>query len=641
MNKERLNIDQAQEEAGKLKEVLGERSIDKPDFWDYQAADAEIDYRARENKPEASLERKEIEKIVDAVLFDWDGVLLNSMSKVAKVTEEVCRILGKEGITQEFVIENYIQPWWRFYEKIGIPASTEAEQQKIKDVFFKVFDSQDAEDELYPDVGDTLKQLIEKGIQIGIISAGNMDSIKNILKSKGLMQYFDEKNLVGSSHEKTTAIIRFCEDNNISPDKVLMVGDLPSDLEDGRRAGVKIAGMARSEQAVNKLSAYNPDFIMSGLGDELLKPRPLGITTPNTGSNEVLDEKSGTGNKVFDFLDKTGFLEMRKSDEDFAKWLESISYEDYINYLTRMNGLMRDKAIHDRVIDGNLAGKGVIIGGGILTGTAYIPPNAKDKDNMMDKTLDALKKIPNNNEKALLAYYSIQAIHPYMDGNGRTGRLLYELISDNGKQITREDLGKLLDHEKDPEKEKAKARVAFQEKVMDPGHAYYYMNRELIKELFGEKFIAEYGSIYYSGVMGFGSVPNSLNISPRDKELAEMIIGEADAGGLEFRSIVILKLLQENGKLKDCQYEGTRNTSEGDVIPEDVGKKIFSIDDEKFEASLNEQDIKRLIEIHGEIKQKFIDVMIDIFTNPDKHKVVGEKGETLYIKDYFDFFAAR
>ena len=45
--------------------------------------------------------------------------------------------------------------------------------------------------------------------------------------------------------------------------------------------------------------------------------------------------------------------------------------------------------------------------------------------------------------KARILYYALEFIHPFSDGNGRTGRLLYTVIS-NGYNIEDENVSHIL-----------------------------------------------------------------------------------------------------------------------------------------------------------------------------------------------------
>lgn len=351
-------------------------------------------------------------------------------------------------------------------------------------------------------------------------------------------------------------------------------------------------------------------------------------------SSELAEEKQitkkETGEKVFDFLEQTKFLEIRRSDEKFNNWLQNISYEEYKNYLTRLNGIVREVPIKERKIDG--ASVEISIGG---TGdTVYLPPQEEKKDELMSKTFEAFKKIPNLNDKALLSYYSIQAIHPFSDGNGRLGRLLYSLISEDGKFVTKDNLSDIVNHNEDGRKGIAEGRNIFAEKILEPKESYNLINRELIKEYFGEEFLKEYGKIYYSGTIGVGNIPEDLKLSKQEKQLAEKILGEGDIKNFQFNSIVILKLLKENDRLRECQYETECLMDDEELVSMGDGKKILGIDNEKFENGLTEQDIKRVIEIHKEVKEKFIQIMIDIFENPERHKVKRNEKEVL-IKELF------
>jgi len=353
---------------------------------------------------------------------------------------------------------------------------------------------------------------------------------------------------------------------------------------------------------------------------------------PPQEAQEPQAEKLETGKKVFGFLDRTKFLEARKSDEQFEEWIQKLSYEDFSNYLTRLNGILRETPIKQRSVDG----KGVEVSFGIAGDEiSYLPPQAEVKENLMRETFEALKTIPDNDDRALLAYYALQAIHPYSDGNGRTGRLLHELISSEGKELTEEKLSRLLDHDKEGHAGTGEGRDAFAKKVLDANSAYYFINREVAKEVLGDEFLQENGKIFYSGYVGIGNVPKDIELSPEERQLAEKIIGEGDVPNFPFRGLAIVKLLQENGKLANCLFVVNRPTKQGEVVPEDVGKKILGIDNEKFEAELTAEDVRRLIEIHKDIKSRFIRQMIDIFKNPDAHQLKIKVGEEVPIKKVF------
>lgn len=356
--------------------------------------------------------------------------------------------------------------------------------------------------------------------------------------------------------------------------------------------------------------------------------------TPPQEKQEPVEEKLETGKKVFEFLDRTKFLDVRKSDEQFDEWLQNLSYEDYTNYLTRLNGILREVPIKKRAVDGS----GVEVSFGIMGDISYLPPAAEQKDGLMRESFDALKQIPDNEDRALLTYYALQAIHPYSDGNGRTGRLLHEIISEDGKELTEEKLSELLDHDKEGHGGTGKGRDTFAEKILEPDRAYYFVNREVAKEVLGDDFVGENGSIYVAAASGTGFVPDAVKekLSPEEGTLVEKILGEGDVSHFSFRGIVLAKLIREKPELQKYLYESKNPLDERrGVVPEDIGKKFFSIDGEELMPNLTEEHAHRLIEIHKEVKEKFIKGMIDIFSHPENHQLKTKDGQDVAIKDIF------
>jgi len=355
--------------------------------------------------------------------------------------------------------------------------------------------------------------------------------------------------------------------------------------------------------------------------------------TPSQEKQKPVEEKLETGGKVFEFLERTGFLDVRESDERFEQWFQSLSYEDYIDYLTRLNGILRVVPTGSRSVDG----RGVQVSFGVDGDVSYLPPAVEQKDGLMRDGFAALKEITNNEDRALLAYYMIQAIHPYADGNGRTGRLIHELMSGDGKELTKENLSELLNHDKRGNKGVGAGRNVFSERVMPAKDAYYLINREVAKDMFGDAFLNEFGKIYYAGVVGASVIPANVPVSEGDKNFVQKIIGEGDVANFPFRSLVILKFLRESEKAGggDCSYAVERRVNGGEVVHEDIGKKIFGIDDVEFESMLTADDVERLIEIHGDVKVRFIRKMIDIFRNPEEYQLKAEDGSGVQIKSVF------
>ena len=77
--------------------------------------------------------------------------------------------------------------------------------------------------------------------------------------------------------------------------------------------------------------------------------------------------------------------------------------------------------------------------GSTLKNARYIPPNVED----MNLSLDSLEKYMNSNDmldpliQAALIHYQFETIHPFLDGNGRIGRLLITLFLIQKKIISK------------------------------------------------------------------------------------------------------------------------------------------------------------------------------------------------------------
>jgi hypothetical protein len=103
------------------------------------------------------------------------------------------------------------------------------------------------------------------------------------------------------------------------------------------------------------------------------------------------------------------------------------SYEDFREELIKSNAYVRkiNPALHD------FDGEGVTVGGESLHGFIidHQPPEQKDKESLLKYMLETAQKLDNIQDVALLVGAGITQIHPFIDGNGRTSRLLYAKLS--------------------------------------------------------------------------------------------------------------------------------------------------------------------------------------------------------------------
>lgn len=347
--------------------------------------------------------------------------------------------------------------------------------------------------------------------------------------------------------------------------------------------------------------------------------------------------------RVFRFLEKTHFFESQ-TEEGFKKttfneWFNNTPNEQLIRYLTLFNDLLRNQSTNQKPLDGENVIVGITRGFGD-TETDYVPPQYEDKSKLLSDVIDAIKTINSPQDKGLLAYYAIQNIHPFNDGNGRTGRLMYTLFtSEENQSMSVEKFKLILDHES---KTDTNGRNAFSKKVTPAESMNALINREMCKSLFGTDLLNNYGFIYVVGNVGSVNIPKRVtqSLNKEQIERADQILSEHGVDKFfPFKSIVLLKLISQHPELEEFTYTGGRklNTNEG-LSTEDDGKPFLGINLETLleeSDKLTSQDILEIIDIHEQIKRKSIETLIDVFIHPDQHKITKPNGQKIPIKNTF------
>lgn len=294
-------------------------------------------------------------------------------------------------------------------------------------------------------------------------------------------------------------------------------------------------------------------------------------------------------------MEKLHAEQVFSTPEASKQFLDSLTFDEFSRLLDTANGLERNLPKPDR----GMKGSGFIQESGVLTGESveYQPPQASDRVPLMGKVFQAAQRAKDPEDAAVILALSINAIHPYDDGNGRTSRLIYTLLQ-RGYNGTDEDKQYYAEILKNTEGRKAvnldpsnvgidrwQTKIMAKEAAEDIGYDGPLPTYEV--RAYGDAFAGEY-------------TPADLVIGPdiSDEGRRKLHLSIADKN-IQFAIPQILRTMHAKG-MKPSEYtrvfENDRCVIQGDVV---VG-------------SLSEADIDDLYSQTNAAKVRYIENMIDM-----------------------------
>jgi phosphoglycolate phosphatase-like HAD superfamily hydrolase len=171
----------------------------------------------------------------EAVLFDFDGVIIDSMPQVHHAA---CAVLSRHGIALPDLPEfcrTFFQPYWEYFGGKGVRATPE----EMMGIFMPQFHPENGH--VFPQFLALLTELKRHGYATGIISGHDRPHILERLKRERIA--FDEGDpIIGDADRKDAALIAFYRERRFDASEIFYVGDLGSDVRDGKKAGVRTVG---------------------------------------------------------------------------------------------------------------------------------------------------------------------------------------------------------------------------------------------------------------------------------------------------------------------------------------------------------------------------------------------------------------
>jgi hypothetical protein len=293
------------------------------------------------------------------------------------------------------------------------------------------------------------------------------------------------------------------------------------------------------------------------------------------------------------------------TEEDKRGFIDNLQNNEFTELLNGVNGILRGKNKDDWNMDGEAVGLE-----SALLGTAYAPPRQEDKLELFAKTLTSAKEM--NKEKrslediALLVSSSLNAIHPYIDANGRTSRLIYLLLTNNFEKKNQEELRQIL------------GEYGRDKLDIDPGLIQWELESLIDKEI-GIKN-PEINTDKITNLFGW---KNKLRFNEEILEEDKNLFGELLNKDSHYLFLSVFKYLQNNkGDKEKC----LRKFPERSAILVDLLSK-----------NLNQEGLSQILENYRELKKEYVEKLIDCIEHPEKEEYqIEDEGKKISLKNYYE-----
>lgn len=205
---------------------------------------------------------------ITTILFDLDGTLIN---------------------TNELIIASFMHTLEKFYpgqyKRESVipfmgPTLTESfstvDADRVDELITEYrrfnIEMHDEFVEEYETVYETIETLHNKGYKIGIVTTKARNVVEMGLSFSRLKQFFDVVitiDDVQNAKPHPEPIQLALKKLDASPEETIMVGDNYHDIEGGKNAGTRTAGVEWSLKGKEFLETYNPDYMLVKMSDIL------------------------------------------------------------------------------------------------------------------------------------------------------------------------------------------------------------------------------------------------------------------------------------------------------------------------------------------------------------------------------------
>lgn len=195
------------------------------------------------------------------VIFDWSGTLIDDLPAVWEATNHVFSQAGLSPLSLEAFRDDFCLPFQKFYQRhtphIPLHQLEEWYHGKFKQVQHQVRE--------LPHARRFLEFCREQNLRTYVLSTIHRDHYAKQCAETGFDKLVHRPYI--EAWDKREWIHRLLEENQLSPEETVFIGDMEHDIETAHHAGVFSCAVLTGYNGVSRLRAQRPHLIVEHLGE--------------------------------------------------------------------------------------------------------------------------------------------------------------------------------------------------------------------------------------------------------------------------------------------------------------------------------------------------------------------------------------
>jgi HAD superfamily hydrolase (TIGR01509 family) len=204
-----------------------------------------------------------------AVIFDWDGTLLDSYHADSQAYLSMFRDLGITWGVRE-LDHHYSPDWYNVYRAAGVPETRWMEADKLWRGYYS---------EHQPKLMEGAREVVEqiaRHHRLGLVTSGDRERVEAQLREFALLRKFRTRVCGGETERNKpdpSPLLAALEKMKVRAEECVYIGDTPEDLEMSRAAEVRAIAVLGPFPTEERLRAAEPEFLLKRIEElpELLR----------------------------------------------------------------------------------------------------------------------------------------------------------------------------------------------------------------------------------------------------------------------------------------------------------------------------------------------------------------------------------